>query len=136
MTAKYSGRCLCGSIAIAIEGEPGPIELCHCLTCRRAQGTAFSANAELPASALSVLSGAEQLSSYESSPGHERLFCRNCGSPIFSRDQANPGVVRVRVGIITEPIASRPVAHFHVGSKANWWAITDTLPQYDTEREP
>ena len=129
----YSGRCLCGRIAVAVSQEPGPIELCHCSMCRRANGSAFSANAELPATALTVVRGQEFLSSYESSPGEERLFCGNCGSPIFSRTRANPGVVRVRVGILTGPLHSRPVAHFHTGSMANWWTITDSLIRHETE---
>jgi hypothetical protein len=118
---------------VAISREPGPIELCHCSMCRRANGSAFSANAELPASAVTVLSGLEFLTSFESSPGHERLFCAKCGSPIFSRTKANPSVVRIRVGIITDPLMSRPAAHFYTGSMANWWTITDSLMRYETE---
>lgn len=129
----YSGHCLCGRISVAISQEPGPIELCHCSMCRRANGSAFSANAELPAAALTVVSGAEFLSSYESSPGEERLFCGKCGSPICSRTRAKPGVVRVRVGILAGPTQCRPVAHFYTGSMADWWTITDSLPRHETE---
>jgi len=129
----YAGRCLCGKISVAISREPGPIELCYCSMCRRASGSAFSANAQLPASALTVLSGLEFLSSFESSPGHERLFCGKCGSPIFSRTKSDPSVVRIRVGIIADPLKSKPVAHFYTGSMANWWTVTDSLPRYATE---
>jgi hypothetical protein len=40
-----------------------------------------------------------------------------------------PGVVRVRMGTIDEPVAAPPVAHFHVAAKCNW-ETNDMLPQY------
>ena len=126
------GSCLCGAVKIEITGDLAGIQLCHCSQCRRASGTAFAANLPVRAEDFRVVAG--QPKSYESSPGKERLFCGDCGSPIISRTAAVPGMVRVRAGLLAEPVETKAVFHFHVSSKASWLPIADDLPQYPAER--
>ena len=125
----YTGSCLCGGICFEVNAELGPIDICHCQQCRKAQGTAFATNTPVAASALRITSGTDLLKAYESSPGKRRHFCSGCGSPIYSQRDAKPDVVRIRVGVINEPLNVRPHAHYHTESKCNWWDITDTLPR-------
>ena len=132
----YTGSCLCGGVSFEIEGELEPIQVCHCQQCRKAQGGPFVTVIPVAVSAFRVVSGEQLLKAYESSPGKERVFCCNCGSPVFSRRQALPDVVRVRVGLINEPLAVRPASHAYTGSKCNWWSIDDGLPQYKEGRVP
>jgi len=122
------GRCLCGQITYEIDGEVGPIDLCHCSYCRRASGSAFAANASIAAAAFTLRSGAAVLKEYESTPGKFRSFCSNCGSPIYARMPAAPDLLRIRMGTLTGDPLSRPRGHFDVGSKAPWFTITDDLP--------
>jgi hypothetical protein len=124
------GSCLCGAVKYRIEGELGPIVCCHCSMCRKAQGTAFAANAPVPASRFRIVAGEASLRAYRSSPGKERLFCGTCGSPIVSR-RDGAADVRVRIGTLDTRIAARPAAHIHVASKAEWWEIgDDDLPRH------
>lgn len=127
----HTGSCLCGGIRYRIEGALQAIQVCHCGQCRKAQGAALATNIPVPAGHFHLVSGADLLSHYESSPGKIRSFCSRCGSPILSRRVADPGTVRVRAGTLDGELATRAVAHFHVGSKANWWTICDALPQFD-----
>jgi len=126
----YTGSCLCRGIQFELDAELEPIDICHCQQCRKAQGGPFATNAPVTASALRIVRGAELLTAYESSPGKHRCFCSRCGSPIYSRRTARPDVVRIRVGVINEPLNVRPHAHYHTGSKCNWWDIDDALPRY------
>ncbi|MGH6958052.1 MAG: GFA family protein [Caulobacteraceae bacterium] len=130
----HAGACLCGAVRYEIAGDLAAIQLCHCAMCRRASGTAFAANMPVRASDFRVVGGADRLKAYASSPGKERLFCADCGSPIISRTSARPEWVRVRIGTLDEPVEARPAFHFHVASKANWLPISDHLPQYPAER--
>lgn len=123
------GSCLCGAVRYRIDGELGPIVCCHCSMCRKAQGTAFAANAPVDAARFRVVEGEGALRSYRSSPGKERVFCGTCGSPIFSR-RDGAADVRIRVGTLDTPISVRPVAHIHAASKATWWEIADELPRH------
>ena len=123
------GSCLCGAVRYQIDGELGPVVLCHCSMCRKAQGSAFTANAPVLARAFRIVQGEGALRAYRSSPHKERVFCATCGSPIYSRrDGADD--LRIRVGTLDTPLASRPTAHIHVASKAAWWQIADDLPQH------
>ncbi|HXQ16118.1 MAG TPA: GFA family protein [Caulobacteraceae bacterium] len=128
----HQGSCLCGRIRFEVEGQLAGIQLCHCSLCRRAHGSAFAANMPVRAEDFRLIAG--QPKSYESSPGKERLFCGDCGSPIVSRTTAAPGMVRVRAGLLAEPVETKAVFHFHVDSKANWLPIEGDLPQYPAER--
>jgi hypothetical protein len=37
-----TGSCLCGAVRYEATGPAGPMVHCHCRTCRKAHGTAFS----------------------------------------------------------------------------------------------
>ena len=128
----HQGSCLCGRIRFEIDGELAGIQLCHCSQCRRAQGSAFGANLPVRAENFRLVAGEPKI--YESSPGKQRLFCGDCGSPIISRTAAVPGMVRVRAGLLAEPVETQAVFHFHVSSKASWLPIADDLPRYPEDR--
>jgi hypothetical protein len=130
----YTGSCLCGGVSFRIEGELDPIQICHCQQCRKAQGGPFATNIPVAVSALRFLSGEQLLKAYESSPGKQRVFCSTCGSPVFSRRQTLPDVVRLRAGLINEPLKVRPASRAYTGSQCNWWSIQDSLPQYEEGR--
>lgn len=127
----YTGVCLCGSVRFEIKGPIRNIVYCHCSQCRKAQGSAFATNGIVKAGDFDILTGADLLTGYESSPGQTKYFCKICGSPILSKSEARPEQVRVRLGTIDSEIAERPIAHIFSTSKASWENITDDLPQYE-----
>ncbi|KIV80400.1 hypothetical protein PV11_07901 [Exophiala sideris] len=43
-----SGSCLCGDISYSFSGEPLMKAICHCLTCRKVTGTAYTTAFLLP----------------------------------------------------------------------------------------
>ncbi len=126
----FTGRCLCGAVRFEVHGKLGPFAYCHCYKCRRASGSAFAANAPVPAKSLEWRSGRESITEYESSPGKFRAFCRGCGSPIYARRVANPDWFSIRLGLIDEDPGHRAQAHFNVSEQAPWFAVTDNLPQH------
>lgn len=125
-----TGDCLCGGVRIEISGRVGPVVYCHCSRCRKAQGTAFGANADVRRQYWKLLSGEDLIREFESSPGVFRAFCSRCGSSIYSRRPDAPDVLRGRLGILNEDPERRSLAHFHVASKAPWFEITDDLPRF------
>lgn len=128
----YTGSCLCEGVSFQIQGELEGIQVCHCRQCRKAQGGAFAAVVPVSTLAFQLVGGEALLKSYESSVGKERVFCGRCGSPIFSRRRAMPGVVRVRAGLINEAIERGIAFHAYTESKCNWWAVEEEggAPQY------
>lgn len=126
----HTGSCLCGGVRFRIHGDLAPIQVCHCAQCRKAQGGAFAAVIPVATLAFALESGEALLKGFASSPGKERVFCSRCGSPVFSRREALPGVLRVRAGLIDEPLTVDIAWHAHTASRCGWWPIRDDAPQY------
>jgi hypothetical protein len=124
-----TGSCLCGGVRYEITGALGPVALCHCSMCRKASGSAFASNAGVAAADFHLVAGDDLVQGFESSPGKTRHFCRRCGSPLFARDPALPGQVRIRLGCLDGDPGVRPAFHWMVESKAPWFVIADALPQ-------
>ena len=124
------GGCLCGGVRFRIHGKLGPAGFCHCRQCQRASGSAFAANAPVRTRYLELSSGSDLLKEYESSPGKFRAFCGRCGSPIYSRRDSEPELRRIRLGSLDSDPERRPLGHVWVRSKAPWYSIGDSLPQY------
>lgn len=127
----YTGGCLCGKVRFEIKGPIKDIVYCHCSQCRKVQGSAFATNGVVKADEFAIVSGEEALRAYQYGPGKVKYFCSACASPMFSRNAALPDVVRIRLGTLEGEVAERPWCHIFVGSKANWYEISDDLPQYD-----
>ncbi len=124
-----SGQCLCGAVRYQITAAPLAMYHCHCSQCRRASGASFATNLLIRSEHFELTAGRDALASFESSPGKQRHFCSRCGSPIFSASQATPQLRSVRSGTLDTAPGLRAAGHFHVGSRAPWFEITDALPQ-------
>lgn len=126
----HKGSCLCGTVKYEVRGNLGPAIYCHCSRCRKATATAFATNAGVAASDFVIIEGESALKAFNSSPGVHRFFCSNCGSPIISRRDTMPDVVRLRLGTLDTPLTAPPTGHYFVASKADWYEIRDDLPQF------
>lgn len=124
------GSCLCGSVQYEITGELGTVEHCHCSMCRKAHGAAFSTNAVVPTTALTVIAGSEFISEYESSPNRRKCFCAKCGSQLFIRRLNRPEFTVVTLGTIDGDLRARPERHVFVAWKAPWYEISGALPEF------
>jgi hypothetical protein len=130
-----TGRCLCGGVRFEVEGPFGRTAFCHCTSCQRASGSAFSVNAPVPVSRLRWTVGQELIREYPSSPGKHRAFCSRCGSPLYARHASEPGSLNVRLGLVEGDPGVRPNAHFNVSDRASWYTIEDELPQHEGDTE-
>ena len=126
----YTGNCLCGEVRFRIDQELEPIQVCHCSQCRKAHGSAFAAVSPIDSARFRLLSGAHLLKEFRSSPGKARVFCANCGSPMYSARDNAPEVKRLRLGTVETPFVCRNVFHIFVDSKASWFDFNDTHPRF------
>ncbi len=125
----YQGSCLCGTVKYEVRGELGPIGLCHCSRCRKANGTAFLAAAQINPDEFKLVSGHESLGDFESAGVH-RVFCRRCGSPLFSRRPGPPEVIRLRIGTFDTPLQTKVQSHIFFSDWAPWFEFHDDAPKY------
>lgn len=130
--ASLSGSCLCDGVRYRVDAVPTEMVFCHCSRCRKANGSAFQAVVAIPRASFVLLQGDALLNEYTSSPGVHRVFCRRCASPLYSRRDAMPDVLRLRVGTLDTPLPPLQRTHVFVGSKADWYEPADGSPQYST----
>ncbi len=126
----HQGSCLCGAVTYQLQGELEPIVYCHCSQCRKSSGSAFAAVSPVKKADFRLLTGQDALAEFEAAPGVARVFCRHCGSPLYSKRDAFPGMLRLRIGSLDTVTEARVSAHIFVASKANWDEICDEAPQY------
>lgn len=126
----YTASCLCNGIQLSINSELAPIMVCHCTQCQKAQGAAFVAITQVQKRDLNIVQGENLLQAYFASPNKKRVFCKTCGSPVWSERLDKPDVVRLRVGLINEEISTSVISHAFVSSKVEWYPICDSARQY------
>jgi len=122
-----AGKCRCGAVRYEVSDAFLYAANCHCSGCRAATGSAFKSFAGIEREKLRVTQGLDDLAVF----GEEVMIdtrCGACGSFLFSvvREGA---FVHVAMGSLVDTPTIRPTEHIFVGSKAEWFEITDDLPQ-------
>lgn len=123
-----TGSCLCGQVRYEVDGDLGGFVHCHCQTCRKAHGSAFSTVAAVPRTAFRWIAGEALLKAYESSPGKFRSFCSVCGSHIVANRPAQPTIL-LRLGCLDTPAQGQPKCHIWRSDGASWYDPALSLPQ-------
>lgn len=129
-----TGGCLCGGVRYRYDGDVEELAICHCSQCRKAQGTAMATNIRARADAFTLEEGDALLSVYYSSPNKMRVFCSNCGSPIYSQRTNKPEWVRLRAGTVDGDFEPHYSYHIHYGSRVSWFDPDDDLDRYETTK--
>lgn len=130
---QMTGGCLCGAVRYRLSGTPAMVAVCHCRTCQRNTGSAFSTNVAMPREAV-VIEG-NGLATYQTradagSPPFFRSFCARCGSPVCARGEAYPGVVFVKAGTLDEPTQVAPTLHIWCAEQLPWVHCGDGTPRF------
>ncbi|MDX6441861.1 MAG: hypothetical protein QOE43_1590 [Gaiellaceae bacterium] len=130
MTARVlAGGCRCGAVRYEVADAFVYAANCHCSGCRAATGSAFKPFAGIQREKLTITAGRDGLEIF----GEEDLNdtrCAACGCFLFSVVREGAWV-HVAMGSLIDAPSIRPTAHSFVGSKADWFEITDDLPQFD-----
>jgi len=127
-----SGSCLCGDVAFRYKSGSAKLMMqCHCSRCRKVKGAAHATNVFVSPDDFEWLKGEDQVVVYDL-PDAERFgnsFCKKCGSSV-PRQSANGPMVNVPAGSLDDDPGIEPKANIFVGSKADWFDITDDIPQH------
>jgi hypothetical protein len=130
---SLTGGCFCGRIRYRITAPIGGGRSCHCSRCRKAFSGSASAYAEVTPGSFEWVSGEENLSQYESTPGWGLYFCSTCGTTLCGMHQGQ--VHGVTLGTVDGDPGVQIEMHIFVGSKARWDHIGGNAPQH-TEFPP
>jgi ribosomal protein S18 acetylase RimI-like enzyme len=124
------GSCLCGRVRYRVHGPFGLTEHCHCSRCRKWHGAEFGTTAEISAGALELLSGADELRGWRSSPARERVFCARCGAKLWIRRLDTPETLALCAAPLDESARLLPARHVFTADAVPWRAESDSLPRF------
>jgi hypothetical protein len=125
------GSCLCGEVTFSVSGKPTRWMQCHCSRCRRGRSAAHGSNMFYPPAQFTWRAGEELVRTYKV-PEAQRFvvsFCTRCGGGAPTEREGAPFVL-VPAGLLDADPGARPEAHIHVASKAPWFTITGTIPEF------
>ena len=118
--------CCCGQLRITVRGEPVRISMCHCLDCQRRSGGPFSAQARFPEDATAVEGQWSTWTRTGDSGGQAtHCFCPVCGTTVFYRLSALPGMVGVPIGGFADPTFPAPRASVYNERRHSWVVVPE-----------
>ncbi|HEX2138449.1 MAG TPA: GFA family protein [Woeseiaceae bacterium] len=79
--------------------------------------------------------GGENLQIYDLTDLLDISFCRTCGAPLAATHSSWPDATYLLMGALEDDSGVTPQYHIFTGSKAPWYGIHDSLPQYERRRE-
>jgi hypothetical protein len=112
------GGCHCRRVRFTARGSPRFVSRCHCDSCRRTTGGAFSVWVGFKDDAV-AWSG-EPRALYASSPGVSRGRCRSCGAPLTYQSVKWPGETHILIGVFDSPRAYAPIGDYQKEEALPW----------------
>lgn len=124
MEKIYTGSCLCGSVTFEAKGL-SDIWYCHCKQCQKLTGLYISAAGALREN-VKIKGAVNWLPITEKS---ESGHCDKCGCYMFWNMPSRP-TLSVLTGCLDNTDGLALKGHIFVEEKAEFFEITDGLPQY------
>jgi ribosomal protein S18 acetylase RimI-like enzyme len=116
--------CTCGRSKVRCSGKPERVSVCHCLSCKRRTGSAFSWNATYRAENI-VSDGNFGSFTRATATGRTNryFFCMECGATVFYEVEMRPGMLSVPAGLFADPGFPEPVAQVFEDRCVDWCKI-------------
>jgi len=128
---KLRGGCNCGQVRYELEGAPIRTGICHCETCRKESGSAFSFFGIWP-KASATISG--EVGCWTSRAGGRR-FCQTCGSSLFDWEEGSDKI-EIKLGTLdTPPSTLAPEYELWTIRREPWLAHQQSTGQHARDRE-
>lgn len=122
----HTGQCLCGAVKYSAAGV-SDIWYCHCKQCQHLTGL-YIAAAGAKREDITISGVVNWLPiSERSKSGH----CADCGSYLFW-NASDFDTISILAGNLDDTEGLEVKGHIFVSQKADYYAITDGLPQYQT----
>jgi len=121
----YKGKCFCGAVELAVEGEAAAMGYCHCASCRSWSAAPVNAFTLWKTGSVRIDKGEEHVGVFNKSSRSYRKWCTRCGGHLFT-DHPEWGLTDVYAATIpTYPFA----AGVHVNYQDTVFPMKDGLPK-------
>ncbi len=113
-----NGGCQCGAHRFEAIGTPKFVSKCHCKSCRKATGAAFSTWVGFKSQHVSWVT--KEPTFHASSNGVQRGFCAQCGTPLTYAGEKWPGEIHFLIGTFDDPNAFIPNKNVFTEDALDW----------------
>ncbi len=125
---NYEGGCSCAAIRYRITDEPAYSVICHCTSCRRANGAPAVAWITVARPQFRFVSGFPK--SHQSSPGVVRRFCGTCGSPLTYENAGSADSIDITTATLDRPEGFPPRQEVWFEHRIPWQPVNAALEHY------
>lgn len=132
MMDPATGGCLCGNIRYQLDrASVLSAAHCHCTDCQKATGSGKATIVFVPSGALEMQGECRIYRVVGSDGTHvNRGFCPDCGSPIISYVDEQPGLKFIKAGSLDDPSWVTPEASYWCDSARGWSPVDKELPGF------
>ena len=128
MADTLQGRCFCGEVQFEFETPIVACVNCHCESCRRQCSAPMATYIGVTDSQWRWTGAMPE--TWCSSPGVERTFCGNCGSPLSFRSEKLSDTMHFYLVALEQPEAFQPTLHVAYEEKLCWMPADNSLPKH------
>jgi hypothetical protein len=132
------GGCLCGATRYKVSGDPLRVLYCHCDDCKKQTGSPYSIVASFEKEQV-TFRNIERLKTHEtvgdSGNQVERIFCGQCGSPIYSKVKALKDVILIKAGSFDDMSWLSPSAELYTKDKVRCATIDSSVDSFIAARK-
>ena len=136
MHTPLTGSCQCGAVSYSVNAEPLFTYACHCGSCQKRTGSAFSMGLVVLTDALQVEG---QLTSWSRSSDegntNTRFSCASCGNIIHGVGDTSPTLAKLQPGTLDDTDAVDPEVHMWTSKKRSWLTLPPDVPCFETQPE-
>jgi hypothetical protein len=131
MTPRFTGRCACGQVTLAISSEPVGTRQCWCRQCQQLSGGGPTHNAIFETDEVRI-EGDLACSGWIAASGNTLTswFCASCGTPVYAQSSARPQFKTVRIGVLDEGHGIRPQIAIWTDDAPDWAVIDPEMEQF------
>lgn len=134
MDTPLSGSCQCGAVTYSVSAEPLFTYACHCHSCQKRTGSAFSMGLVI---LTDTLEAAGELTPWSrtSDEGNTntRYSCASCGNIIYGIGDSNPELAKLQAGTLDDTSAVEPEVHMWTINKQSWFTLPANSRQFETQ---
>ena len=132
LTIPFAGGCGCDRLRYAVTGRPLLVTLCHCTTCQRRTGSAFSMNMLVLREDFKIEKGKSVTRDLKTGSNNinRHHFCEECLVRTHTEPARNPHLTFVRPGTLDITQDVNPIAQIWTRS-AMPWSIREGVECYD-----
>lgn len=133
---SYQGRCACGQVRLAINGEPVATRQCWCRQCQYFAGGGPAHNAMFHTADVHI-EGELQTHAYVADSGNKvtQWFCPRCATPVYAQSAARTHFRTVRLGVLDQPHGLKPTVAIWTQAAPSW-AVFDAALELHPQQPP